>query len=96
MRQLDPTMPDIDIIRLAAKEERIIITMDKDFGELVYHSSMQHAGILLLRLDDATGIEKAVVIKRILKNYASQLDNSFTVYQNDKCRIRKMKASSNK
>jgi predicted nuclease of predicted toxin-antitoxin system len=29
-------MPDQEIIRLAALEKRIVITMDKDFGELVY------------------------------------------------------------
>jgi hypothetical protein len=33
---------------LAALEKRIVITMDKDFGELVYHSGMDHSGILLL------------------------------------------------
>ena len=36
VRSLDQRMPDQDIIRLAAIEKRIVITMDKDFGELVY------------------------------------------------------------
>ena len=37
VRSLDQRMPDQEIIRLAALENRIVITMDKDFGELVYH-----------------------------------------------------------
>ena len=45
-------MEDEKIIRIAAKENRVVITMDKDFEELVYHSSMQHSGVLLLRLED--------------------------------------------
>ena len=52
VRSLDQRMPDQEIIRLAALEKRIVITMDKDFGELVYHSGMDHCGILLLRLTD--------------------------------------------
>ena len=34
---LDWRMPDIDILGLAHQEQRIILTMDTDFGELVYH-----------------------------------------------------------
>lgn len=37
VRSLDQRMPDQEIIRLAALEKRIVITMDKDFRELVYH-----------------------------------------------------------
>ncbi len=37
IRKIDPCMSDHDIINLASSEDRIIITMDKDFGELVYH-----------------------------------------------------------
>ena len=61
VRLLDQSMPDQEIIRLAAVEKRIVITMDKDFGEIVYHSGMDHCGILLLkvrrcyRLGEATG-----------------------------------------
>ena len=69
VRSLDQRMPDQDIIRLAALEKRIIITMDKDFGELVYHSGMEHCGILLLRLEDATGSEKQQVMAKILEKY---------------------------
>lgn len=58
VRLVDQCMPDQEIIRLAALEKRIVITMDKDFGELVYHSGMDHRGILLLRLENATGSEK--------------------------------------
>jgi predicted nuclease of predicted toxin-antitoxin system len=82
-------MPDQEIIRLAALEKRIVITMDKDFGELVYHSGMDRCGILLLRLEDATGSEKQKVIAKILAKYTENLRNHFCVYQNKKFRFRK-------
>jgi predicted nuclease of predicted toxin-antitoxin system len=90
VRSLDQRMPDQEIIRLAALEKRIVITMDKDFGELVYHSGMDHCGILLLRLEDATGSEKQQVVAKILAKYADNLTNHFCVYQNKKFRFRKL------
>ena len=90
VRSLDQRMPDQEIIRLAALEKRIVITMDKDFGELVYHSGMDHCGILLLRLEDATGSEKQQVIAQILAKYVDNMKNHFCVYQNKKFRFRKL------
>lgn len=46
----------------------MIITMDKDFGELVFNSGKRHAGVLILRLEDADGDTKVGVVKTILCN----------------------------
>lgn len=40
--KIDPEMADSDIIRLANNEDAIIITMDKDFGELVFKIHTSH------------------------------------------------------
>ncbi|MDM8542593.1 DUF5615 family PIN-like protein [Desulfococcaceae bacterium HSG9] len=91
VRNLDPQMDDEEIIRIAFAENRMIVTMDKDFGELVYHFSMKHSGILLLRLEDATGSEKLKVIKNIMTNYADKIKDCFCVFQHNKFRIKKIK-----
>lgn len=36
VRNIDPQMGDDEILEIAAREERLAVTMDKDFGELVY------------------------------------------------------------
>lgn len=36
VRNIDPQMGDDEILKIAAREERLAVTMDKDFGELVY------------------------------------------------------------
>ena len=90
VRLLDQRMSDEEIIRLAALEKRIVITMDKDFGELVYHSGMVHCGILLLRLEDARGSEKQKVVDEILTKHADKIKNTFCVYQNKKFRFKKL------
>jgi predicted nuclease of predicted toxin-antitoxin system len=84
-------MEDEEIIRTAVLEERMVVTMDKDFGEMVYHFSMKHCGVLLLRLEDANGTEKLQVIRHIIENYSSQIKKCFCVFQNDRLRIRKTK-----
>lgn len=87
-RDIDSRARDQDILQLAGREDRMIITMDKDFGELVYSSGLAHSGILILRLDDATSEEKVNVVKTILNEFASVIENKFCVYRNGKLRIR--------
>lgn len=88
IRKLNPEMPDLDILKLANKEKALIITMDKDFGELVFKQFSFHHGILLLRLEDAVAEEKLSVIQNIFQNSYSQIKNNFAVYQNGKLRTR--------
>ncbi len=88
IRKINSQMPDLEILKLANEEKALIITMDKDFGELVYKEFSLHYGILLLRLEDAVAEEKLSVIRNIFQNSYSQIKNNFSVYQNGKLRIR--------
>ena len=88
VRDIDPHARDIDILRIAVNESRMVITMDKDFGELVHHSGAPHAGVLILRLEDARGQEKADVVRRILSLYGDKMVGKFCVYQDGRLRIR--------
>ena len=88
IRTINPKMSDLEILKLARKEKRIVITMDKDFGELVFRSAKKHHGVLLLRLDDATSDEKLSVMKEIFSTYFGQLKGHFCVFQNQTLRIR--------
>ncbi|HSE83383.1 MAG TPA: DUF5615 family PIN-like protein [Thermodesulfobacteriota bacterium] len=88
VRDIDPSMEDRDIFNMAVTEARMVITMDKDFGELVYNSGLAHTGVLLLRLEDAKADEKVRIVENILKKYSDRLLNKFCVYQNGRLRIR--------
>lgn len=88
LRKIKANMSDEDILNLAIAENRIVITMDKDFGELVFHSAFNHKGILLLRLEDMNGDEKTEVMKYILDKYSESIPENFCVYKNGKLRIR--------
>lgn len=89
VRDLDPKMPDEEILRLAAVEDRIVVTMDQDFGTLVYLDGRPRPpGVLLLRLDDASGQEKASALRVVLVQHAESLFGSFAVLQRDRLRVR--------
>lgn len=89
VRDINPRMDDDKILSIAVSENRMVITMDKDFGELVYHSGLPHSGVLLLRLEDAKADEKVKTVEKILIEYSDKLLNNFCVFQNGRLRIRK-------
>ncbi len=82
-------MDDMEILSWGVKENRVIVTMDKDFGELVYRSKEKHKGVLLLRLEDKTGKEKAEIVAKIAKKYGTRLAGRFAVYRAARLRFRK-------
>lgn len=87
VRSFDPKAEDAEILRIAESESRMVVTMDKDFGELVHRSGKAHAGVLILRLEDATGDEKADVVKRILSEHSDKIQSRFCVFQAGRLRI---------
>ena len=81
-------MTDIDILAWAVRESRLVVTMDKDFGELVYRSGQPHHGVLLLRLEAMRSAERVQIVTEIFTHYAHELIEHFSVYQNGRLRIR--------
>ena len=88
VRDRDPKLPDIDILAWAVADQRLVVTMDKDFGELVYRSGLSHAGVLLLRLDDARTAEKVRIVADIFTRHGWALPGRFSVCQDGRLRIR--------
>lgn len=89
VRDIDHRMKDSEILKTANEDKRIVITMDKDFGELIFNSGLTYYGVLLLRLDSSNSEEKVKIIKEILTKYEDSLQNNFCVYQNSRLRIKK-------
>lgn len=43
-------MPDVDVLRMAEQDQRVVLTSDKDFGELVFVHGIACPGVVLIRL----------------------------------------------
>ncbi len=78
IREISPGADDIDVLKLANEQDRILITLDKDFGELVFKEKLLHSGVLLLRLEDESIEIKKKVLLNILKS-KRKLYKKFTV-----------------
>ena len=50
--EIAPGTADIRWMEFAEQERRVILTSDKDFGELVFRGGITSHGVVLLRLDD--------------------------------------------
>lgn len=85
VKEIAQGVPDTDVLELANKEGRILITLDKDFGELVFKEKLIHTGVILLRLKDEFVENKKKVLFRELKS-KKKFENKFTVVSDVKKR----------
>ena len=74
-----PQADDPDILARAAGEGRILITNDKDFGEVVFRNGQAHSGVVLLRLQDESSANRVRVVKALLEQYADRIAGHFAV-----------------
>jgi predicted nuclease of predicted toxin-antitoxin system len=84
-----PSIPDNNVLSVAVKENALLITEDKDFGDLVMLHKLPHKGILLLRLSGMETDEKVIRTLDVIQTYGEELKDSFTVVDAKKVRIRK-------
>jgi predicted nuclease of predicted toxin-antitoxin system len=81
------------VLKKAFLENRILITSDKDFGEMIFKNKMQHCGIVLLRLITEQPSNKIRVLEAVLKNYAQELFGNYVVVTETTVRIIKLPLS---
>ena len=83
-----PGISDLDVMRFACKENRIILTYDKDFGELAVKDNLcPSAGIILFRLPLKNPARIAEYILDILKS-RTDWEGHFSVVEEKRIRMR--------
>lgn len=85
-----PSIKDEQIIQLANEEDRILITNDKDFGELVFRNGQMTSGIILIRSQDERSQKKLELVKKVLKEIKNKLSGNFIVVNEDGIRIKEI------
>lgn len=83
-----PGSKDQTILQRAQIEKRIIVTFDKDFGELAFHSRLPAScGIVLFRISAPS---PASVIQKVVETLESRSDweGNFAVVEDWQIRIR--------
>jgi predicted nuclease of predicted toxin-antitoxin system len=72
-----PDPGDAELLERAAREGRILITLDKHFLQLIFHRSRRHRG--LIRLPDVPAPQRLVLLERILDTHAADLERGAVV-----------------
>jgi len=85
-----PGASDDYILQKAVQENCILITKDKDFGEMVIRRNILSIGVVLIRIEKLNLPENCLLVANFIAKYEPELSNSFTVIQEDKIRIRKL------
>ena len=84
IKKVNITMPDVDIIKLAQKEQRIIITLDKDFIALIQYPKYQ-VSTIVIRLKNLQSENIISYLEELFeKQNQNLLNNSLTIINNDK------------
>ena len=63
---------DRALLELAASENRVLITIDTDFGELVYLHDLPHAG--LVRLPDVPAERRIALMAAVIDHHGQALE----------------------
>jgi predicted nuclease of predicted toxin-antitoxin system len=87
--ELAPSISDDAVLQEANSRTALLLTEDKDFGELVYRLCRVHAGVVLIRLAGLTPAAKAALVAKVLQDHAAELSGAFTVISPGAVRIRK-------
>jgi predicted nuclease of predicted toxin-antitoxin system len=86
-----PSVPDLQILKFAVEEERILLTEDKDFGEWIFSQGEAMNGVLLIRFPAKIRSKLGEAIKLLVAERGFDLIKSFTVLEPGRARIRKQK-----
>jgi predicted nuclease of predicted toxin-antitoxin system len=72
-RDCPPGLPDEDVLEIARKEKRILVVADRDFGELIFHQGLSHAGVIFFRLPGAKLQTKIEQLNTVLAEHTDDL-----------------------
>ena len=78
---------DEKVLRLAFEGDYILITNDKDFGDLIFRLKMKHKGVILLRLEDERATNKIKILDGVLKKYSNNIKANFCVVTEKTVRV---------
>lgn len=88
--EVSPGITDRAVYRIANEDNRIILTEDKDFGELAVRYKFNVAGIVLLRINETKKDLRLLRVFELLKKFPEKLEEHLVVIDSEKFRFRKL------
>ena len=87
--ELDPGIEDEAVPLRSRESDAVLLTADKDFGELVFRQRLLHSGIVLIRLTGLGPETKAELVVNAFAQHADDLSLGCAVLSRRAVRLRK-------
>lgn len=87
--ELSPSISDDEVLAIANAQQSVLLTGDKDFGELLFRMRLASTGIILVRLSGLSSTLKASIVSNAVQEHGNEMVGSFTVIESNLVRIRK-------
>jgi predicted nuclease of predicted toxin-antitoxin system len=84
---VSPGAEDSEVIELALKEKRILLTEDKDFGQLVYAHGQKTLGVIFLRFPFPAREKISREVSNLIEQKGESLTGCFVTVQPGRIRI---------
>jgi predicted nuclease of predicted toxin-antitoxin system len=88
MAEAAPATSDGEVMAQAQRERRLLLTEDKDFGDLVFRRGGQVPGIVLLRIDPAMHALKGRRLDAAIARFGDNLFGRYTTIEAARFRSR--------
>jgi predicted nuclease of predicted toxin-antitoxin system len=85
--EMAPSITD-ETVLAQANQRGLLLTADKDFGELVFRQHRLTAGVILIRLAGLSAGVKAGIVSTAIRDHSAELLHAFTVISPGMVRIR--------
>ena len=88
MAELAPSVNDVDVMARAKTEQRILLTEDKDFGDLIFRRGYSVPGIVLLRINPALHSPKRLRLDAAVDRFGDGLFGRYVIIEGARIRTR--------
>lgn len=85
-----PSTPDKSILSRALNDERIVLTEDRDFCELVFLNKLPTYGIVLVRINPLRRQEKIKRVCEVFANHTAELPHAMVTVTLTNIRVRSL------
>ncbi|MBU1487779.1 DUF5615 family PIN-like protein [bacterium] len=92
--EMEPGISDDTVLNLANQKEAVLLTADKDFGELVFRQSRIAQGVVLIRLAGLLPKTKAKIVNSTISKHITEIAQAFAVITPNAIRIRRIKGDN--
>lgn len=88
--EISPGIGDLSVIDKAIRERRILLTEDKDFGQLVFANQASSGGVIFLRFPAQARTTIAKTTVDFINHHKEEIMGCFVVLQPGRIRITKI------